>query len=524
MRLRELCGVLLSFALIVAPCALLAGEESNGAEPRLMDLNVVALDNHGRPVRDLTADDFQIVDGGKKEKIAFFRHADNTTWQEPLLGEHEFSNRRGPEVPYATVILFDLMNEGFGTRGYATNQIVRSLQNLEASDYLYFYLLTFEGQLHAVRGLPVKAVNPEQTGSSADKPWTGQIKPMLDEAMRNVSLTRPFDVDVASRVYLTFQALEALAAQLSRVPGRKNILWVTDGVPLVLGPMRSDTGDWVDFTPQIRQLSEALDRYHISIYPVRQVMLGSADSIGATSDNGQAATGGLGTGIDSIAMLDSLAATTGGRPSAGKDIGSALNQAMTDVRTSYQMGYYPPPQSQDNKYHKLQVICTRKGVHIQAKTGYYAWKEPAGARALQAFQSTISTAFDAAEIGLRAKASIDPDDGRVTNCDLRINGNDLVWIREGNMYSAQLRETLVHYLTDGHVENLPVAPIDLHLNQQDYDRALKEGVAFKQEVPTGGMGTQFRIIVFDRGSNAVGSLTLPDYDNSNDVLPQLNAK
>ncbi len=53
------------------------------------------------------------------------------------------------------------------------------------------------------------------------------------------------------RVAITFQALETLAVQLSRVPGRKNIVWVTDGVPIALGPERSDTGEVVDFTSQI---------------------------------------------------------------------------------------------------------------------------------------------------------------------------------------------------------------------------------------------------------------------------------
>ena len=46
------------------------------------------------------------------------------------------------------------MNEGFGTRGYALNQIVHSLENLESADYLYLYILTVDGRLYAVHGLP----------------------------------------------------------------------------------------------------------------------------------------------------------------------------------------------------------------------------------------------------------------------------------------------------------------------------------------------------------------------------------
>ena len=83
---------------------------------------------------------------------------------------------------------------------------------------------------------------------------------------------------------------------------------------------------------------------------------------------------------------------------------------------------------------------------------------------------------------------------------------------------------LIHYLTNGHIENLPAIPVDVHYNQQQHDQALTDGIDFAQDVPVGGSGTQFRVVVFDRGSNAVGSITIPDYDNSHVVLPQLNSK
>ena len=107
-----------------------------------------------------------------------------------------------------------------------------------------------------------------------------------------------------------------------------------------------------------------------------------------------------------------FAEMTGGRPDAGKDVGGAVRQAITDMRTSYQIGYYPPAQNWDNKLHKLRVTCTRKGVRIQAKTSYYAWEDAPGARSEQAIDSAIPTTFDAAEIGLRASLSRDPKGGR----------------------------------------------------------------------------------------------------------------
>src|ERR1017187_9214883 len=121
---------------------------------RLINLNVVAIHSHGQPVTDLTGDDFQVSDGGRAQKVAFFRHDDSKLQQISPLGPHEYSNRAGANVPHATLILFDLLNEHFGARGNSWNELVHNLQPLESADYLYLYLLTVAGRLYPVHALP----------------------------------------------------------------------------------------------------------------------------------------------------------------------------------------------------------------------------------------------------------------------------------------------------------------------------------------------------------------------------------
>jgi VWFA-related protein len=208
---------------LVCSCALanLQGVQPAQPEPRLVNLNLVSVDNHGQPVRDLTGDDFQVIDAGKVQKIAFFHHGDIALRSAPGLATNEFSNRNGANIPYATVILFDLMNLSMASRGNAQYEIVRYLANLETADYLFLYILTVDGRLFAVHGLPGTV---QQSDAPGGAPWTRRIKLLLDDSLRKVPLERPFDVGVAGRVFLTFRALEILAAQLSTVPGRKNIV------------------------------------------------------------------------------------------------------------------------------------------------------------------------------------------------------------------------------------------------------------------------------------------------------------
>jgi VWFA-related protein len=462
----------------------------------LIDLNVIALDGHGQPVTDLKPDEMQVTDAGKPQKLSLFRRIGGELRQVEPLSPNQFTNRVNGEAPHATVLLFDLMNEGFSSRGVASNEIVRNLQTLESADSLYFYILTINGRLVAVRALPEEGATPSEPGAP---PWTKQIKPVMDQALHALTVNRSADIDVALRVQMTYTMLEDLGEQLARIPGRKNVVWVTDGVPIALGAERSDAGVEIDFTPYLRKLAESLDRSGVALYPVRQVMLGSPDEIGAESGVGE--TGGKGTGAQSIATLDEFANVTGGRPSTDKDIGHVVQQAMIDARSSYQIGYYPPANNWDGKFHKIKVTCKRKGIRIQVKTGYFAVAEPVGTRAADAFAATSQVAYDAGEIGLRATVTGD-------QVSVRIDAGDVAMAQDGDRYRGQLRIETVGYTEEGRMETSAVVPLDFRFDSNQRDQALKSGIDYAQNLKLQGE-TKFRVIVFDRSSNSVGSVTIP---------------
>jgi VWFA-related protein len=487
--------------------AFLRAGGSAQSDPRLLDLNVVALDNHGQAVTDLTADDFQIVDAGKPQKISFFRRNVDSSGQSqaPALGPNQFSNRANGVSPNAVVILFDILNMGYAARGMAANEIVRNLGAIDSADSLYLYLLSVDGKFFPVHGIfPGEGPAPQPPGA----PWTRQIKPLMDGGLRAVMGFRSPDIDVFVRINMTLSALQALGGELSAIPGRKIIVWITDGVPVALGEMRSDTGFPVDFTPQIRQLSEVLERSNIALYPVRQIMLGRGDDIGDNS-GGAGATGGADTGLQSIATLNLFADFTGGRRSTDKDIGGAVKQAMADLHFSYQIGYYPPSSNWDDKFHKLRVTSKRKGLRIQSKMGYYAWKSAAGNRTQQAFTATAAAPFDAEEIGLRATVSADAENTDSRLVKLRIDARDIALSQEGDRYTGQLRIMSVGYQPTGLIASSPVAPLDIDFSAAERDQALRDGIDITEKLTASKGESKFRVMVFDRGSNAVGSVTIP---------------
>jgi VWFA-related protein len=78
---------------------------------------------------------------------------------------------------------------------------------------------------------------------------------------------------------------------------------------------------------------------------------------------------GNSVGNGDLATLDQFAELTGGKVYANN-----IEKAVTEVMAASGSGYvieYDGPRL-DGKYHKVRVTCSRKGVHLQVKQGYYA--------------------------------------------------------------------------------------------------------------------------------------------------------
>jgi VWFA-related protein len=133
-------------------------------------------------------------------------------------------------------------------------------------------------------------------------------------------------------------------------------------------------------TPGLPELSEALDRWNVAIYPAWEWVDESGMPLGKDSRLAQAGGTFQPQGlVGEEGSLKDFAEMTGGRrDKRGNDVGAVITEAMKDVQSGYLLKYYPAPQNWNNKFHEITVSCRRKGVLILTKTGYYAWSEPPG--------------------------------------------------------------------------------------------------------------------------------------------------
>lgn len=365
--------------------------------------------------------------------------------------------------------MFDLLNADLTERGRSWNEIVQTLQRLESNDHFYLYLLTREATLFPVHPLPAN----EEEVSSADAPWAKEVEPLLNRAMAAVNRLelQELRVDVDARVRATFRAVRQLTEQLAPLPGRKSLVWLTQGVPMSEVGLDSQIKD---NNPLIHRFAAELNRANIPVYAVDQSpgvsQLGSRDT------------------------LEAIAKLSGGRYFTSDSTGLAVTQAVTDAGAAYQIGFYPVAKNRDGKPHKLRVTNVRKGVQIRTREDYQV--DPA-TTAQEGFESASVAPFDDPGIGLRVTVSPSPNEPKLTRFQIDVDPADLLLTPT----SASLELGFIDDDGTGKTKAILTSPFDASPEngriELTKDRALPPTVK------------KVRIVVVDLRTGSAGSLNVP---------------
>jgi len=489
-----------------------------------MHLYPVAVDLNGQPVTDLTAADFKIVDDNKPQNIFYFRKP--VTGPAAAPAPFERTNRPGGRVPHAIVLLFDLMNENQNDRLDTWKTLSRSLPQLESGDSLYFYLLNLEGEL-----VPIHAMGPK---AADDATWPRDVAPVLDKAMKAASHGRPVHLGQEDQVKKTYHQLEVLAGQLANFPGRRDIVWITDGIQNVYNTKLPCNGDWVDCALYVPHLAVALPQANVTVNPVSysrdlatainpdfakmESVWTPAQSAPKAPANASDVYGDMqprnvqGTqGPDPALDLAQMALLTGGRSFFRLEIRDVLKQAADDSANAFEIAYDPSAANWDNKFHRIRLTCERKGVKLFVRERYYALPDsrPPMDRMKGVLMAAFQSPSDTSEIGLRTKFAPLASGQPGVHLDIRINPADVVLREEGGKFTGAVYLLVSDRSASAPLGEPSVSSFNLELTPAQHEAVMKEGIPLSQDHPTTDATQQVRVIVLDQNTNAVGSLTLP---------------
>lgn len=439
---------------------------------RRVIVDVLAFDTRGQAVGNLASGDFQVLDQGKPQHIVFFRSGEAESREFASLAPLEYSNRYPSALPHPTVILFDLVNTDRSWQEQGRQALVRALEPLESGRNLYLYVLGNDGTLYPIHSLPV-AMEAEEP----ETPWTRRIDPLLDQAIRTAG---GLVLRARRPTFSAFSVISKLSTEMTPIPGRKDIVWITHGLPVTGG----------------ESLCASLARQNVVVDTVD--------------------LGGPGISFTNRDMLERLATLTGGVAFSAVPADKAIAELIAGLRSAYRIEYDAASVDQKDEFRKVRVICSRKGVRI--RTEVRDAPDPGQEQAL--LDAAAKNPLDVSEIGLRATVS-PSDNSEVVRFQIRIDAQDVLLAQRENRYVGNLI-----LLVDGYEAGEQAAsssapalrrrplvlsrlPIKIDLTDEQHAQAMKEGINVELNVAVGNNPENVRVIAFDRGSGALGSLIVP---------------
>ena len=509
---------------------------------RLVQVNVVAHDKNG-VVADLKQEDFVLFDGKKPRKIATFAVETLTSTipgAMPKLQPNVFVNslQRHSETPTSvTVILFDGLNTPATDQPYARNQVAKFLGTLHPEDRVALYSMgrssiqilhdftndpqdlarivkRYRGVADSTGELGPIFQRPEANTVQREAPSAADEK--LDQMLDNLN-QRVANSDMATRVRLTTQALEAIANHLAPLPGRKNLVWISAAFPFSIGlygpnGLKNAVRNPNEiFRDDIGRAARAINQANMAIYPVDSRGLMASQAFQASSNVQASDMAAIGNPQDS---MEELAGRTGGRAFYNtNDIAGSVRRAIDDTKVSYVLGFYPDEADIDGKYHELRVqVPGRKGLELRSRQGYYAGdKAPIPDAALQAaLQQAVSGPLQASriEIGVHVTRTNQPEPNSL-QLDLLVSARELTLALREDRWQGAIRQSIVQLDAQGKVLDRITDPIKLNLKRESLPEYLQTGMSFAKTVRAKLGLAQLRVIVIDRDSGVTGSVIVP---------------
>ena len=524
---------LVVLALLLSTISLSAQQPTFRASVRLVNVNVIAHDSSGRPIKDLTASDFRIFEDGTEQKIEVFA-IENGSVTAPSVPSAAappsriFTNRAPQRTAGGvSVILFDRLNSSWADSKLARDQILKILAEASAEERIALYVLESD----AITVLHDFTSDSSRLTAALNK----HLGATSSELARSEEKTDDFaasgiaslDADTAAwlertqtmvsehylrrRAELTTNALESIANHLAGTPGRKSLVWVSGAFPLVIP---GDHGPQI-MNREVNRATRAINTADVAVYPVD--IRGLMPAINPTTATATIARGApppqvfttMATTHPAQDTMHQIAEATGGRVYLNtNDIGGSVRKAIDDSRVSYMLGYRSSQTDENQKFRRIAVRVGRPGLELRYRRGYLP--SPPIVRSskarLEALTRVMQSPIEASSIPLAAEISRFQKDATVI---VRIDPESLTWTPVKDAREAEIDVVISQSLPDGKYFKVKETTVHLTADPERYKQMIEDGLTLSSNFTAVSDAYRLHVVVSDVASQSVGSLIIP---------------
>ncbi len=499
---------------------------------RLVQVNVIVHDRKGQPVSGLTKDDFILFDGKQEQRITHFSAEPSmpgatAAVQRPApLPAGVYTNRpelRANAPSSVTAILLDGLNTRWEDQAYARRQVINFLGQLKPGDRIALFSLGRElrvlhdfssdtdSLVRAIQRYRAR-INNEVADSDPTPSDTGdeELDAILDEFN-----TRTAEFLTTNRVRTTLNALKAISEHLSRIPGRKNLIWVSGGFPASMGlDSPRPNADRRSFFDDIEDAGRSLNHSSLAVYPVDARGLVGIPDFGADRRSAAAAQANRALRAlwrDHETML-AIAERTGGKAFFNtNDIKSAIRRAIDDSRVTYTLGYQPSHGVWDGSFREIKVKLRKPGLTAYYRRGYHAYPErPASAQERRAaLREALWSPLEATAIGVtvQLRQSNKPKPNTLL-VGMKIDPRNVGFEMKDGKWHGRIDVLMVQTGLPGKSPALQDA-IEMNLEPETYRQMMNTGIGAVKAIERAAGASALRVVVRDVTTGSVGSVNIP---------------
>ncbi|HYP14582.1 MAG TPA: VWA domain-containing protein [Bryobacteraceae bacterium] len=494
---------------------------------KLIQVNVVVHGRDGKVVSGLKQADFRLLEDGKPQAISFFSVDDAR--KPPGVGtklpENVFSNnigRDGVSPTSVTAIVIDALNTDAPDQAYARQQVLKFLSQVQPQDRVALFTIgrglrvlhdyTSDSAALLVRLDRYLGQNTSLLGDSEAPPPPDPDQPLdVQQQLEQGVQIRSALFATRQRVETTLQSLQAVGTHLAGLPGRKSIVWVTAGFPLVFQAGQGSMNWEVEsFGPKVTRVIQILNDSNVAVYPVDARGLMADPGFSAATASAPSRNARIWSPPNHETMIE-FANRTGGKAFYNRnDVGSAVREAVEDGRITYTLAYYPRAAEKEDKFRKIKVEVTRPGFQVRHRKGYIAQKEvaPAAQQIEEDLRHAMWSPVDSTMIPVNGR--VDQAEGSdVLRLVLQISLQAVTIQQEGDRWNGKLAFTFVQKDEEGKTFNGSTDTLTLKLTSANYNRMMKEGLLFARDLKRNPAAKFLKVAVVDPASGAVGTMTVP---------------
>ena len=363
-----------------------------------VEIDATVSDAQGNLLRDLTKDDFQIVEDGKPQTVNVFSRVeipverpDPPLFRAAAVEPDVRTNRREFDGRVFVLLLDDLHTSTTRTGRLRTAASEFIQRYMGANDVAA--VVTTSGtrggaqEFTSSRSLLLRAVNSfagQKLPSAAMERMRGPVGPQVPGG--SAGPRDAYETERAYKARRMLSSLKGIAEYLTAVRGRrKAVVFFSEGVDYdINNPIENRSAS--DIMEDVRSAIAAATRANVSVYSVDPRGLTGFDDLidmpAPPPDNPGAFTSVLDETRRSVDSLRVLAEQTGGVAVVNRnDYRESFERIIRDNSSYYVLGYHSDNTRRDGRFRSVTVNVRRPGAVVRARRGYLAPRgNPATAR------------------------------------------------------------------------------------------------------------------------------------------------